>query len=589
MTFGAPAFFWAALSLLPLAAVYFIRIRPSRQPVNAFFLWQQVFQQKAASSLFQRLRNLLSLLLVALAFIAAVFALTRPRFDDGSAPDLLVIIDHSASMQTQENGKSRLEAAKELADSWITALAGSQRAAIAGVSAHLEYHAHLTNHSRLLRDALDAIQPTDLALNPHALDELSLMTSAVDKKSAKTRILFLTDSRSPAMTLPSGVEVVTVSGESNNVGITAADLRWDGPGRATLFASLVSDFPKDRNVELELVSAADETLARLFTMRLPARGQASESIPLDPINPGEWLLRIRGNDALAADDVAPLGLNPPQAIPVQVQAKNAYFFEQCIAAFSRADSLFEPIKGSARLSLVEGNPPETETAIVFNPAGDSPFWSEIGSELSPGPPEVASKNHPLLARLDPALLNFDGARKLKAPTGAVVVLAHADGTPLLYTCSAAGRAAVIFNFDPAREDFFLSPWFPVFVHDAAVLLTGRENTFPSAVATGSRIQVPGTENTGSASFKSGPNKRSLPYATPFAINRIGNYSFTRNTTNWHLGGAVFSVGESGPAPAGASKPSVQPRSGWSFATWLLLAAVIAVLAEELLYHRRKVG
>ena len=187
------------------------------------------------------------------------------------------------------------------------------------------------------------------------------------------------------------------------------------------------------------------------------------------------------------------------------------------------------------------------------------------------------------------MLNFDGARKLKAPTGAVVVLAHADGTPLLYTCSAAGRAAVIFNFDPAREDFFLSPWFPVFVHDAAVLLTGRENTFPSAVATGSRIQVPGTEKTGSASFKSGPNKRSLPYATPFAINRIGNYSFTRNTTNWHLGGAVFSVGESGPAPAGASKPSVQPRSGWSFATWLLLAAVIAVLAEELLYHRRKVG
>jgi hypothetical protein len=36
MTFGFPAFFWAALALLPLAAVYFIKIRPRRQPVNAF-------------------------------------------------------------------------------------------------------------------------------------------------------------------------------------------------------------------------------------------------------------------------------------------------------------------------------------------------------------------------------------------------------------------------------------------------------------------------------------------------------------------------------------------------------------------------
>ena len=67
MTFGFPAFFWASLALIPLAAVYFIRTRPRRQSVNAYFLWEKIFQQKAASSLFQRLRNLLSLLLLAIA------------------------------------------------------------------------------------------------------------------------------------------------------------------------------------------------------------------------------------------------------------------------------------------------------------------------------------------------------------------------------------------------------------------------------------------------------------------------------------------------------------------------------------------
>ncbi len=589
MSFGFPAFFWAALALLPLAAVYFIRTKPRRQPVNAFFLWQQVFQQKAASSLFQKLRNLLSLLLVALAFIAAVFALTRPRLDDGNAPDLLVIIDRSASMQAVVDGKSRLDLAKDLAGSWITALGGSQRAAIAGVAARLEYHAHLTNHARLLRDALDAVTPSDLSLDPHALDELSLLSSAAGKTSGKTRILFLTDRHSAAMKLPAGIEVVPIGGKADNIGITAADLRWEGPGRATLFVSLVSDFPTDRDVEMELVSAGEGTLARLFTVKLPANGEVSESIPLDSVDPGDWLLRIRGKDAFAGDDVAPLGLNSPQPIPVQVAAKNPFFFQQCIAAFSRADSLFEPIDGFARLALVEGTPPESEAAIIFAPSGTSPFWKDLGAELSAGSPEVVAKDHPLLARLDPALLTFDGARKLTAPQGSVIILAHADGTPLLYTCSTGGRSAVVFNFDPAREDFFLSPWFPVFVHDAAVLLTGRENIFPSAVATGSRVEVPGTETTGKASFKAGGKTTDLSYQMPAAVDRIGNYQFTRNSTDWHLGGAIFSTGESGPAPAGSPPPVVKLASGWPLAGWFLLAAVIAVIAEELLYHRRKVG
>jgi Aerotolerance regulator N-terminal/von Willebrand factor type A domain len=587
MTFGFPAFFWAMLALLPLAAVYFIKTRPRRQPVNAFFLWQQVFKLKATNSLFQRLRNLLSLLLVALAFLAAVFALTRPSIGDGAAPDLLIVVDRSASMNGVDDGKSRLVLAKELAGSWITALDGSQRAAIATVASHIDYRANLTHHTKQLRDALDGIEASDLSLDPHALDELSLLSTTNDAK--KTRILFLTDRHSAPMTLPAGVEVVTVGGQSGNAGITAADLHWEAPDRATLFVSLISNFPAAREVELELVSAETGKLAHLFSMNLPARGEASESIPLQGIEPGAWLLRLRGSDALATDDIAPLGLNAPQPIPVQVTAKNPFFFQQCIAAFSRADLLFEPTDHSARLSLAEGPPPETETTIVFSPAGESPFWKDIGAELSPGAPEIVSKDHALIARIDPALLAFDGAKKLTAPAGSVVVLAHADGTPLLYTCSANGRRAVVLNFDPSREDFFLSPWFPVLVHDAAVLLTGRENSFPSTAATGSTIEIPGTEAVTAATLRQGEKVSPLPLETPVIIERVGNYGFSRNSANWQLGGAVFSSGESGPATAGTPPPEIKLASGWPLAAWLLLAALIALFAEEILYHRRKVG
>ena len=590
MSFGFPAFLWAALSLIPLAAVYFIRTRPRRQAVNAFFLWQRVFQQKAASSLFQKLRNLLSLLLVALAFLAAILALMRPRFDSGETPDMLIIIDRSASMQGSTDGKTRLDAAKDIARSWVTALSGSQRAAIASVAGKLEYNANLTTRSRRLAEALDSITASDLALDPHALGELSLLTSAAADKRSKTRILFLTDRHSPEMTIPAGIEVVSVGSDPGNIGITAADLRWDAPGEATLFTTLTSTFPEEREIEMEVVSAgADETIARLFTIKVPANSQASESIQLDTINPGAWLLRARLEDSLAADNTAPIGLNSPQAIPVQVKAQNPFFFNQVVSAFSRADSLFEPIDDFARLSLAEGNPPETETAVVFAPAGESPFWEKLGGELAPGPPEIVSPDHPLLARADPALLTFDGARELTAPTGSVVILAHEDGTPLLYTISTAGRSGVVFNFDPSRNDFFLSPWFPVFVHDAAVLLTGRDNVFPSAVPTGAEVEIPGTEPTGKASFLESKTAEEIPFRTPARIERMGNYTFTRNSTAWNLGGALLSPGESGPAPEAGEAPAFRPASGWPLAAWFLLAATIVILAEELLYHRRKVG
>lgn len=590
MTFGFPAFFWAALALIPLAAVYFIRTKPRRQPVNAFFLWQRVFQQKAASSLFQKLRNLLSLLLIALAFLASILALTRPRFDDGETPDLLIIIDCSASMQGTAEGKNRLDTAKEIASSWVTALSGSQRAAIASVADKLEYHANLTTRTRRLSEALDSISASDLALNPHALAELSLLTSASADSTSKTRILFLTDRHSPEMEIPAGVEILSVGKDDGNIGITAADLRWNAPGEATLFTTLTSTFPKEREIELEVVSAgSEESIARLFTIKLPANGQASESIAISSINPGPWLLRAIIQDSLDIDNSAPIGLNSPQAIPVQVKAQNPFFFNQVISAFSRADSLFEPIDDFARLSLSQGNPPDTDTAVVFAPAGESPFWTKIGAEIAPGPPEIIAPDHPLLSRVDPALLTFDGARELTAPTGAVVILAHADGTPLLYTISTGGKAAVVFNFDPSQNEFFVSPWFPVFVHDAAVLLTGRDNSFPSSAATGAEIEIPGTEATGTATFLKSKASEKIPFHTPARIDRIGNYTFTRNSTPWNLGGALLSPGESGSAPKSTTAPSFTPASGWSLAAWFLLAAALVILIEELLYHRRRVG
>ena len=97
MIFLNPIYFLALLGLIPLVAVYLLKVRPKRQAVSALFLWEAVLDQKKHTALFSRLRNLLSLLLMVLALIAVVLAMTAPELAHDERRDLLLLIDNSAS------------------------------------------------------------------------------------------------------------------------------------------------------------------------------------------------------------------------------------------------------------------------------------------------------------------------------------------------------------------------------------------------------------------------------------------------------------------------------------------------------------
>ena len=154
MNFLYPFYFWAMLGLLPLIGIYFLKVRPRRKPTSAFFLWEKLFDQKRSTSLFQKLRDLLSLLLMLLAFIAIVFALTSPIFNNDQRKDLFIIIDNSASMSAKDKNGTRLEEAQSLAKGIIQSLNHNQRAAVASMSLDIRYMSHFTTSPRTLMDAV---------------------------------------------------------------------------------------------------------------------------------------------------------------------------------------------------------------------------------------------------------------------------------------------------------------------------------------------------------------------------------------------------------------------------------------------------
>ena len=54
MNLLAPGFLWTFLALIPLAAIYFLKVRPRKRDTPAYFLWEKIFQEKRTSSLFSR-------------------------------------------------------------------------------------------------------------------------------------------------------------------------------------------------------------------------------------------------------------------------------------------------------------------------------------------------------------------------------------------------------------------------------------------------------------------------------------------------------------------------------------------------------
>ncbi|MGB0744737.1 MAG: BatA domain-containing protein, partial [Opitutales bacterium] len=485
MTLLSPMWLLSLLALPLLAALYLLKVRPQRKPTNAYFLWQQIFEQKTTSALFRRLRDFLSLLLMLLAFALLALALADPQFKSEDERDLIIVIDSSASMQAIENGRSLLDHAKDEAVDMIRALNGSRQAAIASLDTRLNFQTHLSSHPRELLLAIESVAASDRVLSADAMRQLGAVVATED---SPYRVLFLTDSRHGLESYPDGVEVLSLETEKlPNLGFVAADMQWlpGRSGEASFYCRIINSGSTEAEIDFELVHQSSGAIGKFTSFKIPAGGAIEQVYELAGIEAGVWLAQLIVEDALELDNSLYLGLNPRQPLMVGIDAENSWFFQNCVQAFARAGGILRVANQGGDLRLSEGviatNAP---MRVIFRPEGESKFWSGLGEPLASVVPEVLIPEHPVIEHTELDGFSYANARSLTAPPGSVVLVATEQGVPLIYKASADGEQAVVFNFDPAKEDFFLSPWFPVIVHSAALHLAGRESEFSPVYATG---------------------------------------------------------------------------------------------------------
>lgn len=569
MTFLAPAFLWTLAALAPLAAIYFLKVRPRKKPVTAFFLWQKIFTEKKASALFKRLRDVFSLLLMALAFAAIAFALAEPDLAGDERKDLLIVVDHSASMSAKDGTTTRLEKARQRARDLIAGMNGTQRAAVASFAEVTRMLEHPTRHRKALLEAVDSIQPTELPSRVEALRALQ----PGDEWMKDTRVLLITDGCLDAPDRLPNVEVLRITDTAKNIGIARADLRSvpGGPARLGLFILPVSSFTDPVKTDITLMHVDSNKLVKIIPVTLLPGENPAVTLTLDDAPSGRWKAMLGLDDALESDNSAFLYVPPRQPVPVGVLADDPFFFQNAVSAFERSDQLLSlaPDTKSAQLMLSKGKVPADISTVVFQPAGESTVWSKVGDEIAAPVPKVLAKDHPLLRYLDAETMTFAGARQITAPTGAVVLVADESGPPLIYLMRQGAQTVCVVNLDPLAAQFYLSAWFPVLIHNAAAHLTHREDMPPATLPTGSSARVPGRADP-------------APYGPMLT-------SGFHETDSWTFATSLVSPEES-LLKNDTLKESVKPiASGEAPSYWLLVLALGVLVGESILYDRRKVG
>ncbi len=363
----------AALTVPPLVALYFLKLKRNAKLVPSTFLWKKSVEDLQVNSPFQRLRKSLLLLLQLLVLALAALALGKPMLETADAHErtVILLIDQSASMGViEDGGKTRLEQAKELAKQQIDNMGDDARAMVIAFCDRAIVPSPFDSDKEALKRKIDSIEQTQ---------SVSTLGEAVSLAEAHAQNFVIAGEKpgsdiAPVSAVPpatvflftdgriedaekvavqkfdvSKIRVFTVGKRSDNVGILAMDARrhYEYPEFLEITA-VVQNFGQDA-VNLDAVLYIDGK--NVDVQALTIEGAAAAASPtgdgkqlghiavaaFDQISfEGSGVVEVvlRTDDALSADDRAWTIIDPPRRATVLLVTPGNLFLEGVLRTLS---------------------------------------------------------------------------------------------------------------------------------------------------------------------------------------------------------------------------------------------------------------
>jgi hypothetical protein len=552
LTFLAPQFLWTLLAIPIVILLHFIRARKKKQDVSALFLWKQAKEQAETRRKFSPSW----LLALQLAFVTlAALALAQPSMVLASRPDRILIIDTSASMAARDSEGVRLERAISEAQNMLR---GSGQVALIRASTDALIVQPLTTTISDIDAALGSLVAADEDGN------LERAISLARSLSPQAEIHVFTDNALPSSALAenSRVTLHSVSGDALNLGISAFEL-----GIQQLFVSLVSNNPRPQEVTLELYQ--NNNLIAQTPLLVAANGQANTSFPLQNT---DGLFEVRFAvpewDALSLDNSAFIGQRTLRV----VSNANDVTLARAFSSLPNVD--YQALPNAALnapgfdVRVLVGGLPEGVTQgnfILFAPPVESPSYQFITDW---------DRADPLFRFVDLADSSLGLANPVPFNNPEWQTLAtSSDLTPVILRYQQNNLNVIAFNFSPSQSELVNRSAFPLLI---ANIITSFRNE--------SQLSLGATLPEGAVRLE-GEQEVAASVADVPGLYEIANTVFTASLLN----------AEESRLPAPEIVETTQTgtnqgsRRATPFAFWLILLALLFVLAEWLLWSRGRSG
>ena len=499
---------------IPIVALYILRLRRRREPVSTLMFWEELFRERQTTSLFQRLKHLLSLLLQLLFLTLLVLSIARPQFAfiTKSARQLVLIVDQSASMNAIEedtDGRTRLEVAKESALRSVDGLRFMDEMTV--ISSHTRpiIHIPFTNHQKSLREAINAIQPTDISTN---LEPAYDLADAIAQTKPNPEIVIFSDFQSVSEALLAKLKsepeqdtdteapdsevkrhLIQIGKANDNVGITKFRVRKSLVNafdyQTLLRVVNASEEEKKFNVELYF----DENLFDVRPYTLAPGESKSEIFSNFAFEGGKLKAVLDIQDPLASDNIAYATLPKRDLIPVLLVTAENPFLQKALAVDEQiqltvltpteyeTDVLPESAnsQGSKNYQVVifdryspptlgDGNymfiyPPAVDASETPNGQGSKSLlqWN-IGAALETPIITDWERTHPILQHVHLENVQIGTAYQVTPPSTAQV-LARSFESPVLFIDVKPNRKIVFAAINILESDLPLRIAFPVII------------------------------------------------------------------------------------------------------------------------------
>jgi hypothetical protein len=610
--------------------LYILKLRRRTVAVPFTKLWERILKDKEATSLFSKLKRLLSLLLQLAVLALLVLALGDPRAAASiiKGRTLVVLVDASASMQATDvaaPAKDRLDAAREEVKKMVRGMGGSDRMLLAQMDAVVTPLSPMTGDTSVLDRSTALLRATDTRAD--FARALRFATDAL-RGAENPEIVVVSDGALPDAVDAGGIvhlgdiklSYVPVGQGTRNAGITQFSVRRYplDKNRYEVMLEVTNTGPETEDVELTLLG--DGQMVDITKLRLkpgerlprfyPNLSGASRSLEakLAPIGAGK--------DELPSDNHAYALLPERRRAKVLVVTPGNTYLEAALLLDEYLDVTV--VSPAAYAQNYTGSAPPKVDAIIFDGATPAQLPKAHAIYLDPrgpgSPVKVAGelkqpgfdkidRKHPIVRWTALGDVNIAAGHKLVAEAGDKTVGASQDGA-LLIAGSREGFKFVAMGFDVRASDLPLRVAWPLLLLNSINWFTDEDAKYISSFRTGDVWRVPvGAQNAQAKLTTPGGGAELVPVHEGRAVylgQRAGFYELRTEAPGGEAQTTAFAANlldaqESRITPAPelvVDGKKAEALGGFHIGVrrevwiYLLLAVVLLTVLEWATYHRR---